>query len=120
MIEELFLRSNLASSQLFLEEFKEFLIFFNNSWDLRSDKGISWSSNGLSLWALDVIKEFSSVLVTISYSNGSTADSDVQTNSKVSWLEWHLRSVLLDNHLSIEELTLWGSTVDLLWLDNHD
>jgi hypothetical protein len=66
------------------------------------------------------LEEFSSVLINIINSNRSTADTDIKTDSEVGWLEWHLGSVLLDDHLSIEESALWCSRVDLLWFSDQN
>ena len=70
--------------------------------------------------AFTYCEEFSSILITIVDSNGSSTDSDVETNLEVQWLEWHIWSVLLNDYLSLEEGTLWGSRVDLFWLGDQD
>lgn len=46
--------------------------------------------------------------------------TDIVANSEIGWLEWHLTSVLLKDHLSLEEGSLWGSAINLLWLGDHD
>lgn len=65
-------------------------------------------------------KEFSSVFITVINSNGSAADANVEAYSEISWLKWHTGAILLDDKLSFEESTLWSSTVDHLWLSNHN
>ena len=65
-------------------------------------------------------KEFSGILIAVVNSNCSSADSNIESNSKVFWLEWHIRAILLDYHLSIKESTLWCSRIDLLWFCDED
>lgn len=66
------------------------------------------------------IEEFASVLVTIGDADGPAADANVEADSEVGWLEWHLGSVLLEYHLSLEECALRSAAVDLLGFDNLD
>ena len=47
------------------------------------------------------LEEFSCVFVAIVDPDGSTTNSDIKTDSEVSWLEWHISSILLQNHLTI-------------------
>ena len=65
------------------------------------------------------LEEFSCVLITIIYSNGSATNADIEADSEVSGLEWHLGAVLFENHLSLEEGALRGSAVYHLWLGDH-
>ena len=65
-------------------------------------------------------KEFSGILITVVNSNLTATKSDVKADSEVSWLEWHLGSVTSEDHLSLEEGSLWGSTVGLRWLGDDD
>ena len=65
-------------------------------------------------------EEFSGVLVSIVDTDRSAAKSDVEANSEVSGLEWHVRAVLLQDHLSGKEWTLHGSTVHDLWLSDQN
>ena len=66
------------------------------------------------------IKECSSVIVCIVDSDCSSANTNIKANSEVSWLEWHVGSILLNNYLSLQEGSLWGTTVDLLWFGNQN
>ena len=66
------------------------------------------------------VEELSSIGIAVIHSNASAANSNIKSNSEISWLKWHLTSVLLDNHLSLEESTLWSSTVRHLWFSNHN
>ena len=65
-------------------------------------------------------KVFSSVLISIVYPNVSSAYTNIKSNSKVFRLEWHVWSILFVDNLSLEESSLWGSTVDLLWFSDQD
>ena len=63
---------------------------------------------------------FSGVLITIINSNCSTAYSNVETDFEISWLEWHAGAILLDDQLSVEEVSLRSSRVDHLGLGDHN
>ena len=65
-------------------------------------------------------KEFSGILITVVNSNSSAADSNIESNSEIFWLEWHIRTILLDDHLSFKESTLRCTRIDLLWFCNED
>ena len=65
-------------------------------------------------------KVFSSVLISIVYPNISSTNTNIESDSKVFRLEWHIRSILLVDNLSFEESTLWCSTVNLLWFSDQD
>ena len=66
------------------------------------------------------LKEFTSVFIAIIDPNRPSADSKVEPDSEVSWLERHVGAVLLKDHLSIKESTLHGTTVNLFWLNHED
>ena len=70
--------------------------------------------------SLTYLKEFTSVHVAVVDPDGSTTNSNVKTNTEVSWLEWHITSVLLQHHLAIEEGTLHGTSINLLGLNHED
>ena len=65
-------------------------------------------------------KEFSSILIAVINSYSSTANSNIKTNLEVSWLKRHIRSILLNNYLSLQESTLWCSWVYLFWFGDQD
>lgn len=65
-------------------------------------------------------KEFSCILIAVINSYRSAANSNIKTNLEVSWLEWHIWSVLLNDYLSLQECTLWCSWVYLFWFCNQD
>jgi hypothetical protein len=69
---------------------------------------------------LTYIKEFSGVCVAIVNPDRSTTNSNIQSDSEITGLEWHLGAVLLNNDVSLEESTLRSSTVDHLGFSNHD
>lgn len=66
------------------------------------------------------LEEFPGVLVAVINSNGPAANAEIQADSEVSWLKWHVGTVLLQHHLAVQECALHGTTVDLLWLDHED
>jgi len=65
------------------------------------------------------IEIFSGILIAIINSNSSAADSNVEADSEISWIEWHAGAILLDHKLSIEEMSLGSSRVYHLWLGDH-
>ena len=66
------------------------------------------------------LEELPSVAVAIVDANGPAAQSEVKAYSEVGWLERHVRTVLLQDHLSLEESTLHGATVDHFGLYDQD
>lgn len=65
-------------------------------------------------------EELSSIVVTVIYAHDSAEDCNVSANAEVSGQEWLLGSVNLDDHLALEEGTLWLTSVRDLWLCDHD
>lgn len=47
------------------------------------------------------LEEFPGVLVAVINSNGPTANAEVQADPEVSWLKWHVGTVLLQHHLAV-------------------
>ena len=66
------------------------------------------------------LKELSGIIIAVIYSDGPAANTNIKSDSEVSWLEWHVGSILLQDHLALEEGALHGSAVDLLGLDHED
>lgn len=88
-----------------------------SSYTIRFFKGLNKTlKNGQNTYG----KELSGVLIAVIDSNGSATDADVETDFEVEGLKWHVWAVLLNDYLSLEEGTLWGSRVDLLWLGDQD
>ena len=65
-------------------------------------------------------EELSGVVICVIEADLSAVDANVDTNAKIVWHEGALGAILLENHLALEEGTLWGSRVDYLWLCDHD
>ena len=65
-------------------------------------------------------EELSSIVVTVINAHDSAENGDVGANAEVSGQEWLLGAVLLDDHLALEEGTLWLSSVRDLRLSDHD
>ena len=66
------------------------------------------------------LEELASVIITIIKSIYAAVNSTISTNGKVRWHEWRTRAITFEDHLSLEEGTLWDSRVDLLWLSDLD
>ena len=64
------------------------------------------------------LEELASVIITRVESEYATVNCNIGTNTKVSWHEWGSRIVALEHHLSLEEGTLWDSSVHRLWLSD--
>ena len=65
-------------------------------------------------------EELSRIVVTVINAHDSAKNGDVSANAEVSGQEWLLGAVLLDDHLALEEGTLWLSSVRDLRLSDHD
>lgn len=120
VIEELFLRGHSSSSKLLLQELEELLILL--WWDgfAGVHEGVLWAALCLRLNLVDVCEKLSGVLVGVIDPDGPAADANIKAHSEIGWLERHLRSILLDDHLPFKESSLWGTTVYLLWLGDHN
>jgi hypothetical protein len=113
------LRRDFASSKFFLEEFFQFFILFDDSWQLRCVKRIFRNIERLRLrFAMHLVK-LSGVLITISDSNRSAANQNVWADHEVHGIEGHLRTVLSQDHLSFQKRALRSTTIDLLWFRDH-
>ena len=66
------------------------------------------------------LEELASVIITIIKSIYAAVKSTISTNGKVSWHKWRTRAITFEDHLSLEECTLWDSSIDLLWLSDLD
>lgn len=75
-------------------------------------------SRGLRL--SNISEVVSSVVITLVDSDASSGDTNVDSDREVFWKERQTRAVLLQNHLSLEEDSLRGSSVHLLGLIEHD
>ena len=67
------------------------------------------------LKSITYLKVFTRILIAIVNSNCTSTDSNVKSDSEIRWFEWHLRSILLDDHLSLKESTLWCTRIYLFW-----
>ena len=64
--------------------------------------------------------ELSCVVITVINTDLSSINADIDTNAEVLWHEWALRTILLQDHLSLEESTLWCAGIHDLWFCQHD
>ena len=82
-------------------------------------KGSSSIKDGKSL-NVTYIKELSSVFITVTDSNASSINSDIQAYSEISGSYWQARAILLQDHLSFQKYALWSTTVHFFWFINHN
>jgi len=120
VVQELLLGGNSTTTKLLLQELKELLVLLWWNRFQGVDEAVLWACACLWLLLTNIFEKFSGIFIAVINSNRSTTDSNVEANGKVLWLEWHLGSVLLEDHLPLEESALWCSTVDHLWLSDHD
>ena len=52
------------------------------------------------------VKELAGVLVSVSNTDGTAVNADVEANTEVLWHEW-AHAIALKDHLALEEGTLW-------------
>jgi len=120
VIEELLLGGNFAATEGLLEELLH--LWVSLGWNLDQGLGevIDWAL--LSCGKLDALarEELSSIVVTVVNAHDSAEDRDVSADAEVLGEEWFLGAVLLDDHLALEEGTLWLSSVRDLRLGDHD
>ena len=58
---------------------------------------------------LTYLEELTSILITSVESVYASMNSNICSNSEVNWHEWSTRSILLEDHLSLEEGSLGNS-----------
>ena len=66
------------------------------------------------------IIELSCIVVAVVDTDLSSVNSNVNSNTKIVWHERTLRAVLLEDHLSFQERSLWGTRVFDLRFSEHD
>ena len=64
--------------------------------------------------------ETASIVVASKDSDNAAINGNIDANAEVFWHEWGTRTVLFENHLSLEESALWNSSINLLWLCDLD
>jgi hypothetical protein len=120
VVKELLLALHSATSERFFHVLLEAGITDNWLGDLLISETVNGNSLRLTLRLSKVAKKLSCVLITVVDADASTKNSNVQTNSEVPWKHWEARTVLLEDHLSLEEDSLRSATVDLAGLTDHD
>jgi len=120
VVQELLLRSDLASSKLLLEVLEHEGITLRRYGDLRLFEVVfrALLSFGTRLSAFN--HELSGVFISIVDSKNATVDGDIKANREVGGHEGLLRAIALEDHVSLKEWTLGNSTVLLLRLSDHD
>jgi hypothetical protein len=89
---------------------------------IRADPEVGLETNKMAVIMLifTYFKELSCVIVAVVDTDAATKDADIEANSEISWKHWEARAVLLKDHLSLKENTLWSTAVYLLWLTDHN
>jgi len=120
VVEELLLGGNFATTEGLLEELLHLWVSLRGNLDQRRGKVVDWALlRGGKLGTL-ASEELSRIVVTVINAHASAENGDVSANAEVSGQEWLLGAVLLDDHLALEEGTLWLSSVRDLRLSDHD
>ena len=66
------------------------------------------------------IIELSCIVITVVDTDLSSINSNINSNTKIVWHERTLRAILLEDHLSLQESSLWGTRVCDLRFSEHD
>ena len=66
------------------------------------------------------IIELSCIVIAVVDTDLSSVNSNINSNTKIGWHERTLRAILLKDHLSLKECTLWGSRVSDFRFSEHD
>lgn len=120
VVKELFLALHSATSERFFHVLLETGVSDDRLGDLLIGKAVNGNGLGLTLRLAEVSKELSRVLIAVVDTDASAENSNVKSNSEVPWEHWEARTVLLKDHLSLEEDTLRSATVDLAGLTDHN
>ena len=120
VVKELLLALHSATTERFFHVLLEAGVTDNGLGDLLISETVDWNSLRLTLWLSKVAKELSCVLITVVDADASAENANVQTNSEVPRKHGEARTVLLEDHLSLEEDSLRSATVDLAGLTDHD
>lgn len=120
VVQELLLGSNLTTTEGLLKELHHFAIAVGGNLLLGLNESISWEGLRRGLGGTEVGEESSSVFVAVVNSNLASVNANIATDAEVLRHEGGLRTVLLEDHLTVEESTLESSTVGLTGLSDHD
>jgi hypothetical protein len=119
-VQELFLRGNAATAQFLLEVFEQLRVFVNSIRLHRDLKRAFRAGGGSGLGLAEVLEELASVSIAVVDADRTAAQAQVETDLEIRRLKRHLRAILLDDHLTLEEDALEAAGVGLLRLDELD
>ena len=66
------------------------------------------------------IIELSCIVIAVVDTDLSSVNSNINSDTEIGWHERTLRAVLLEDHLSLKECSLWGTRVSDLRFSEHD
>lgn len=87
--------------------------------NLRQGKTIHRNRQSSTLRFVLSNEELTSVLIAITNADLSLKNEYLRANSKVIWKESHSVTIMLQYHPSLQEVSLRGAAVHLLWLNYH-
>lgn len=105
-VEELLLRGNSTSTKLLLKVLEQLRVLLRRHGLQGLGEVVFGAGLSISLRSSTIKEERSGILVSVVDSDGAAADANVETDIEVSGLKGHLRTILLEHHLSLEESTL--------------
>jgi len=120
VIQELLLRSDLASSEFLLEILEHEGITLRRDRDLRLVKAITGAFLSSSARLSTFLKESSRVIIAIINAENAAVNGNISADREVGGHEGLLRSVTLEDHVALKESSLRNTRVGLLGLSNHD
>lgn len=120
VVEELLLGGNFATTEGLLEELLHLWVSLRGNLDQRRGEVVDWALLSGGKNGTLASEELSRIVVTVINAHDSAKNGDVSANAEVSGQEWLLGAVLLDDHLALEEGTLWLSCVRDFRLSDHD
>jgi len=120
MVKELLLGGDAATTELLLEVLKQLRVLLDGNGPGGHLEGILGAGTSLTLRGAEVTEEFAGILITVVDADRAAAQSDVLANGEIGRLVRHLRAILSDDHLALEENTLGTARVGDLRLNELD
>jgi hypothetical protein len=120
MVKELLLGGDAATTELLLEVLKQLRVLLDGNGSGGHLEGILGAGTSLALRNAEITEEFAGILITVVDADRAAAQSDVLANGEIGRLVRHLRAILSDDHLALEENTLGTARVGDLRLNELD